>query len=200
MSNPTSNPSYATLQGDLNKDSSMITGLKGTINTDSTMMRTDDQDMISFDDKIQRQNQQYNDLHNAYGQVSDALTSLQTSINTNHDNKLKHVNQLRLSIEELNAINNTRKIQRSNFTKMNMTGYYIINLLTLIVLIGIIIFWAKATSKMSSGAQYKNINSAFIICIIIFIIVGFLLINAFWSNSVRDQMKKSNYLYQFPQF
>jgi len=194
MSNSASDPSYATLQEDV------ITDLERNINTDSSMMSADDKDMTGFDNQIQKQNQQYNNLRNTYGQVSDALTSLQTSINTNHDTKLKHVNQLRLSIEELNAINNTRKIQRSNFTKMNMVGYYIINTLTLIVLLGIIIFWVKATGKMSSGAQYKNINSAFIICIIIFVIVGFLLINAFWSNSVRDQMKKSNYLYQFPQF
>ena len=129
------------------------------------------------------------------------LKTLQNNINMSHDQKLAHINQLKISIEELNAINNTRKIQRSNFTQISMNRYYVFTYLSLLFLIGIIVFWVLIGREMKSGnATLDNINVSLVAGVIIIIIFGFLLVNAFWGINVRAQMDKNSYLYKFPQY
>ena len=56
------------------------------------------------------------------------------------------------------------------------------------------------TSNLSTkdGISYTPIGIVYIVAIII--IIGFLLVNAFGGQNVRDQMKKDSYLYKFPQY
>lgn len=134
-------------------------------------------------------------------QIYGELQDLQTNISESHSLKQKHIEELKKHIKYLSTINHTRKIQRSKFTKMGMTGYHILNIVVVAVLIGIIVYWLKITKSMSSAdASLKNMHLGLVAFVVIFIVMGLLLINAFWSMSVRDQMKKSNYLYQFPQY
>lgn len=133
--------------------------------------------------------------------LKSELITLQNNINMSHDQKLAHINQLKISIEELNAINNTRKIQRSNFTQISMNRYYVFTYLSLLFLIGIIVFWVLIGREMKSGnATLDNINVSLVAGVIIIIIFGFLLVNAFWGINVRAQMDKNSYLYKFPQY
>tara|TARA_B110000208_G_C11779326_1_gene433250 strand:- start:1027 stop:1446 length:420 start_codon:yes stop_codon:yes gene_type:complete len=133
--------------------------------------------------------------------LKSELITLQNNINMSHDQKLAHINQLKISIEELNAINNTRKIQRSNFTQISMNRYYVFTYLSLLILIGIIVFWVLIGREMKSGnATLDNINVSLVAGVIIIIIFGFLLVNAFWGINVRAQMDKNSYLYKFPQY
>ena len=143
--------------------------------------------------QIRKKNKKIDRIQNDYN-------NLQADITENHSDKQKHINQLKYSIQELNAINNTRKIQRSNFTRMNMSKYYIANIVSVIFLVIIIFFWAKMTSNLSTkdGISYTPIGIVYIVAIII--IIGFLLVNAFGGQNVRDQMKKDSYLYKFPQY
>jgi hypothetical protein len=133
--------------------------------------------------------------------LRNTLVGLQSDIDTNHDKKVNHINQLKLSIEELNAINNTRKIQRSNFTIMGMGKYYTFSYLSLAILICVIVFWVLISKEMKSdNATFDNLNIGLITGVVIIIIFGFLMVNAFWGINVRRQMNKVSSLYKFPQY
>ena len=154
--------------------------------------------MKAFNNKILGRKDQ---VKSAFATTRRRLLRLQENINSQHDAKEDHINQLKINIQELNAINNTRKIQRSNFTEMNMGKYYFINIISLLMLIGIFVFWAMITKNMKSEqATFQSVNTGIIGTVIIIIIFGFLTVNAFWGQNARDYMKKDNYLYQFPQF